>query len=565
MTGSPRLVRSEYSLALETARRLAREGALPFADHCSHYVVLHGKRQGERIEFGPPLRAHRMFPTRTRSKAELLGREFAAFAAGRDQSDWCVWAIHQPKTAIKDLVRGLKQFNKRINSVFGQLRKLAGFELLILGIHIEFDHSTQRFDIHAHFVCKVPLTIRKKVRGRLMVSFSRTHTPDEKLRSPHGFAKYAARTYKLQRVVGWPVGALLAAWQLQAHQFRYARMGGAFARFRREIKSRKRGKRKARTRAQNISTDRDQPLIRKMWKIGGEDIPGTLFRSAYPKRSADAAPPAAYYSSAFGAVTQPPTRQHKPVKPGPKDCTNPLASAGNPDGLTLRFALAGSQASMAAKVYGCNRVGRAQVTPDRSSAMSNYVTRIEAHAAADRVDADGKKPSAPAVRQIIGRGSNSTIFEHLKTWVPRDQRLELPPIPDALSNTVSALTADFWHMVLNLASEETAKRIAQATADTEEAQAAAAQIGDQADRLATDLETALERVTQLEKLVAEQNVQIAASQQYADGAYIQNVELTAEINTLRRTLSQFAPTAAETRKSTKQQKANGGDDARPVA
>ena len=53
--------------------------------------------------------------------------------------------------------------------------------------------------------------------------------------------------------------------------------------------------------------------------------------------------------------------------------------------------------------------------------MPNYVTKAEVHAAADRVDADGKKPSATNVRETIGRGSNSTIAEHLKTWRPRDQ------------------------------------------------------------------------------------------------------------------------------------------------
>jgi hypothetical protein len=197
--------------------------------------------------------------------------------------------------------------------------------------------------------------------------------------------------------------------------------------------------------------------------------------------------------------------------------------------------------------------------------MSNYITQAEVHAVADRVDADGKKPSAASVREITGRGSNSTITAHLKSWTPRDQRLELPPVPDGLMSTVSALTVDLWHMARTFASGEHAAQIAQATADTAEAQAAAAAVGDQADRLATDLGAALERVAELEKLVAERDQQIGEHANYAHQLEIDAARKDTEIETLRRTLREFAPAAVETRKSTKQPKANGGDEARPAA
>ncbi|MGA7996536.1 MAG: DNA-binding protein, partial [Bradyrhizobium sp.] len=114
--------------------------------------------------------------------------------------------------------------------------------------------------------------------------------------------------------------------------------------------------------------------------------------------------------------------------------------------------------------------------------MSNYITRAEVHAAADHVDANGKKPTSTSVRAITGRGSNSTIDAHLLSWVPRDQRLELPPVPDGLTCSVSALTLDLWHMARTFASEALAAQIAQATADTAEAQATAGVVGDRADR-----------------------------------------------------------------------------------
>jgi len=576
------LIRGDYALARKIAQRLARAGAHPYADDRAHYVVLHGDREGEVVEFGPPLRAHRMFPTKTRSKAQRLATEFATYAAGEDQTDWRVWTIHNPsrKTAPDALVHDLKRFNRKINTVFTQLRTHCGFELLLLGVHIEFDHSTQLFDIHAHFVCKIATQeFREDARRRLMTAFSRTDTPDDGLRSPPGFANYATRTYKLARVVGWPNDALLAAWRLINQQFRYVRVGGAFADWRRRRRIpadphqrkevlRKRENRKA-TRSDGWKYC-DMPLFRRTWKLGDEHVLGTLYRAARsagnPAPAAGSAPSPNNYSSALGAVSQSPSlRRDQTTKQQMSTLSLAESASGqNLDEVTPCFGLAAFRASMVAGVYRCNGVGPLQVTPDRSDHMSNYITQAKVHAAADRVDADGKKPSAASVREITGRGSNSTITAHLKSWTPRDQRLELPPVPDGLMSTVSALAVDLWHMARTFASEEHAAQIAQATADTAEAQAAAAAVGDQADRLAADLGAALGRVADLEKLVAERDQQIGEYANYTHQLEIDAARKDAEIETLRRTLSEFTPAAVETRKSTKP-KANGGDEARPAA
>jgi hypothetical protein len=179
--------RSEYALMREIAERLARAGIQPYAGDQPEYLVLHGEREGEVIDFGLPLRSHRMFPTRTRSRADRIATEFAAFAAERDQTNWRVWTIHRPtkKTKLKALVRDLKAFNSLINRIFTLLRKVYEFELLLLGIHIEFDHSTQLFDIHAHFVCAMPEKLREDVRIILMTAFSRADVSDKPLRNPY--------------------------------------------------------------------------------------------------------------------------------------------------------------------------------------------------------------------------------------------------------------------------------------------------------------------------------------------------------------------------------------------
>ena len=185
--------------------------------------------------------------------------------------------------------------------------------------------------------------------------------------------------------------------------------------------------------------------------------------------------------------------------------------------------------------------------------MSNYITRAEVHAAADHVDANGKKPTSTSVRAITGRGSNSTIDAHLLSWVPRDQRLELPPVPDGLTCSVSALTLDLWHMARTFASEALAAQIAQATADTAEAQATAGVVGDRADRLSVDLGAALERVAELEGLVAERDQQIGEYANYAQQLQIDAAKKDGEIETLRRTLGEFTPVPVESHKSTMQE------------
>jgi hypothetical protein len=368
---------------------------------------------------------------------------------------------------------------------------------------------------------------------------------------------------------------LLAAWHLINQQFRYVRAGGAFADWRRHHKIpadphqrkevlRKRENRKA-TRRDGWKY-RDTPLFTRKWKLGNEEVLGTLYRAARsagnPARAGGAESSPYNYSSATGAVTQSPPLQR--VRTTNQQMSTRSEAGQNFDEVTQRFGLAGYRANMIAKVYRCNGIGPLRVTPDRSDHMSNYITWAEVQTAADRVDADGKKASAANVREITGHGSYSTITTHLKSWVPRDQRLDLPPVPDGLMSTVSALTLDLWHMARTVASEEHAAQIAQATADTAEAQAAAAAVGDQADRLAADLGAALEHVAELKKLVAERDQQIGECANYVHQLEIDAARKDAEIETLRRTLSEFTPAAVETRKSTKL-KAKGGDEARPAA
>jgi hypothetical protein len=166
----------------------------------------------------------------------------------------------------------------------------------------------------------------------------------------------------------------------EAQQFRYVRVGGAFADWRRRHRIhadphqrkevlRKRENRKA-TRSDGWKY-RDMPLCRRTWKLGDEHILGTLYRTApsagNPARAGGSAPSPNNYPSALGAASQSPSlRRDETIRQQVSTLSKAESASGqNFDGVTRRFGLAGYRANMVARVYRCNGVGPLQVTPDR--------------------------------------------------------------------------------------------------------------------------------------------------------------------------------------------------------
>jgi len=554
--------RSDYSLSREITQRLAHAGVRPFKDDRIEYVRVHGKREGDVYVFGPRLRSHRMFSMKRRAEVESTAQDFAAFAAGADQKNWRVWTVHYPsrKTELDALVEDLQNFNRLINNVFSERRKRkdCNFYILLLGIHIEFDHTTGLFDIHAHFVCEMPADNREEVRRRLMMAFSRTDLTDEPLRTAQGFARYAEKTLKLDHVVTWPIEALQGVWPLVDHKFQYLRTGGAFAAWRKKKnetttptaeQEEKRRKKKNRrdTRYEGNAWDYcDQPQVRKKWKLGGELLDGTLYLSAptaTPKRTAPSAPPSTY-SSAPGTTTQSKailrdrkfSENQRGTSVKVQVDTGIKSEPGN-------FALAGVRGSMSAKVYGCKGIGPVSVTPSRRTGMTkNYITRKEVHAAADRVNASGRKPNPYNVRKETGHGHYSTIERYLEDWKPRDQLDELPPIPEGLTSDVSSLLGDLWSMALTAAADQFAAQVAKATADTTEAQVAAVNAGERADVVSAEMKKVLKASATVEKTLKERNRQLEQLKVYTLQLETQIAQKEAQLETLEKALNAFAPT-----------------------
>jgi hypothetical protein len=173
--------------------------------------------------------------------------------------------------------------------------------------------------------------------------------------------------------------------------------------------------------------------------------------------------------------------------------------------------------------------------------MLNYVTKVQVHKAADMVNENGKRPSADSVRAQIGHGSNSTIMEHLKTWVPRDQRRFLPTIPDPLRESVETLINDFWCIALNDASDQFNLKMVKEEADRLEAQEVAAAAGAQVDFLTSELAVCREAAVTAEKAAKERDQKLEDQKSLIATLQTEVASRTAQVETLRLALADFSP------------------------
>jgi len=312
---------AEYALAHIVAQRLFRAGEEPYADDREQYLVL---ENGEIIEFGRPLRDHRMFPVKSRGKTDSLANDLAEFAAVHGCHDWRFWSVCRParKTSIEDLEADYRDFNTLLNLVFTDLRQRLGFEYLVCGIHLRFDRTVGLFDLHAHFVCRVPTANLRKVHERFLTEFSRVDLPDEAVRSPQAVARYMRQTFDLTEAVEWPEEALLAAWRLGGKRFHYTRTAGTFADWRAAqrtpadphhlAQTRDRRQKRAGTRYKGTGWEyQDRHLVTRDWRFGDKVIRGSLYRRARPP----AGGPPPRYSSAVPATTQTPPSASPPPRP----------------------------------------------------------------------------------------------------------------------------------------------------------------------------------------------------------------------------------------------------------
>lgn len=279
------------------ADRLERIGVDPYRSERERYLVLLEDAPGEIIELGRPLRETQFFkPTALRRHVQMV-RDIESFAEVSGSTDWLFWGVGLTgaKAEVANLSEAVREFNRRINIELSELRKHRGFELVLIAIHPRFDAFSGRFDVHAHFICRVPAEHREGARRRLMTRFSKVDLPDDPVRRPGACATYMLwGIFPPDELMAWPDHALRAAWDLTQSRARLVRSGGAFASWKRSSRdpaaeaaaradrSRKRANRAATAdpRARQVAGDRF--LARITARISGQAVKALLIEE-YPR------------------------------------------------------------------------------------------------------------------------------------------------------------------------------------------------------------------------------------------------------------------------------------------
>lgn len=312
---------SPFAKAMALAKRLVELGINPFQSEAERYVVLLNEGGGEILDWGKPLRGTRFFAPNAVRKDRPMVADFEVFAKQCGLQDCVFWGIGLTgaKADAADLVPALKGLNDRINVEFSELRKSGRFEMLLLVIHPRYDEASGLFDLHAHFVARVPNEYRDAVKHRLRCKFSKTDFPDSPIRKAAAVASYMCwGIFRNDVMIDWPDHALKAAWQLTESRFRFVRAAGAFARWRAskvpvekaasnvDDEQRRRNREETADRRQKVITS-DRLLSKIMVKIRGVRTPALLFEATPSKVTVDVyrgGPPEREYSSATNIVTQ---------------------------------------------------------------------------------------------------------------------------------------------------------------------------------------------------------------------------------------------------------------------
>ncbi|MGR8934834.1 MAG: DNA-binding protein [Gammaproteobacteria bacterium] len=148
------------------------------------------------------------------------------------------------------------------------------------------------------------------------------------------------------------------------------------------------------------------------------------------------------------------------------------------------------------------------------------LTYEQVAAVADQLDANGIKPTAIKVREVLGRGSYSTITAFIEQWQPQQTESDIPPVPDGLTDLLPAI----WAACYQEAAKHAQTQIEAIKLDCETANYArqsAMQAVDELEARITELETENQRLTtvaevrqdRLDSLLAEKkDLQIQLSQ-----------------------------------------------------
>lgn len=160
-----------YQRDQRLAERLTQLGLDPYADKYQYYYITD---DGEIGDLEKHLRDSRLFASKAAAHNAAMVNDFAAFAEEAGKADLVFWSVkfRLGKQPLGMLRQAVNAFNEDLNRSFTFLmrpRKECGFnfELMYLVLHPHFDHGTGMWDVHAHFIARVPRDRRPSVAAYL--------------------------------------------------------------------------------------------------------------------------------------------------------------------------------------------------------------------------------------------------------------------------------------------------------------------------------------------------------------------------------------------------------------
>jgi hypothetical protein len=232
---------------VRTAKRLASAGRDPFRFTARVFEDI--EIEPGRVFTPTPYRERWIFAAEGGRRAARLSAEFDLFKTTHDLSNARHFVFRPPpvpkgrvepqsdKADIGQLRDELKRFSILFNKWTNKLVNEGVVEPLLAFIHVRFDRSLVKWDIHAHCIWIVKDADYNKVFQRISAKFSTPWSNVEPIRNVAALVNYCSQwVVDYGDLKRWPDAALVEFWDLDA--LRLMRAAGAFARFRRDLDGR---------------------------------------------------------------------------------------------------------------------------------------------------------------------------------------------------------------------------------------------------------------------------------------------------------------------------------------
>ena len=146
--------------------------------------------------------------------------------------------------------------------------------------------------------------------------------------------------------------------------------------------------------------------------------------------------------------------------------------------------------------------------------MQHTLTTESIHAMADKLIAEGKRPTLALLRQELGGGSYTTISEAMKLWREEKARNAITPIapmPEDVITTINDAAQQIWQTAMTVAENKLQSErdaLKEARLEMEIVQNEAIEMADQLDREVSQLKQKLDESVNNQSIVTNENISL---------------------------------------------------------